>query len=137
MHLNETYSTVHISKNLSEKFPTQNGLKEEDALSPLLYNFALEYAIRRVQENQQVLKFSETHSLAYTDDVNTVGENVDIRKENTESILVASKEVGLEVNSEKPKYMLMSRSQKLAQKHSIRVENGSFKTVAIKYLETR
>jgi hypothetical protein len=52
MCLNETCSAVRIVKNLSDKFPIQNGLKQGDALSPLLLIFALECGIRRVPGNQ-------------------------------------------------------------------------------------
>jgi len=90
-------------------FPIRNGLKQEDALSPLLFNFASEYAIRRFQVNQDGLKLNGTHQLlAYVDDVNILGGSVDNVKKNVEALVSATKEIGLEVNSHKTKYMIVS-----------------------------
>jgi hypothetical protein len=95
MCLNETHSKVGIGKHLSDSFPIQNGLNQEDALSPLLFNFALENAIRKAQENRAGLKLNGTHQLlAYADDVNLLGHNIDIINKNTETLIDASKEVG-------------------------------------------
>jgi hypothetical protein len=112
MCLNETYSKVRIGKHLSDSFAIQNGLKQGDALSPLLFNFALKYAIRKIWENQVGLTLNETHQLlAYADHVNLLGDNIDPIKKNTETLIDASKEVGLEVNVDKTKYMLLSLHQ--------------------------
>jgi len=112
MCLTETYSRVRVGKNLSEMFPIRNGLKQGDALSPLLFNFALEWAIRRVQVNQDGLKLNGTHQLlAYADDVNILGRSIRAIKENAEALVAAAKEIGLEVNADKTKYMVMSRNQ--------------------------
>jgi hypothetical protein len=70
---------------LSDSFPIQNGLKQGDALSPLLFNFALEYTIRKVQENQVGLKLNGIHQLlAYADDVNLMEGNIDTVEKNRE-----------------------------------------------------
>jgi hypothetical protein len=79
-----------------------------------------------------------THQLlSYEDHANIVGENVDTIQKNTEALLDASKEVGLEMNPEKTKYVLMSRFNKAGQKHSIKIANRSFEGVAkFKYMRT-
>ena len=72
MCLTETYSRVWVGKNLSDVFTIRNGLEQGDALPPLLFYFASEYAIRRVQVNRNGFILNGTHRLVYyADDFNT------------------------------------------------------------------
>jgi hypothetical protein len=90
-------------------FPIRNGLKQGDALSPLLFSFVLEYAIRRVHINQDGLQLHGTHQLlVYAEDINILGESVHTTKENALSLIVARQEIGLEVNADKTMYIIMS-----------------------------
>jgi len=120
-------------------FSIRKGLKQGDALSPLLFNFALEYAIRRVQVNQDGLKLNDTHKLlAYADDVNILGWSVHTVEENAEALVVPTKETGLEVNADKTKYMIMSRDQNAGRSHSMKTDNSSIERVdEFKYLGTK
>jgi len=105
---------------------------------PLLFNFALEYAIRRVQVNQDDLKVNGTHQLLfYADDVNILGGSVHTIKENPEALVVGSKEIGREVNADKTKYIVISRDQYAGRSHNIKIDNSSFESVKeFQYLGT-
>ena len=108
--LTETCSRVWVGKNGSDKFPIRNGLKQGDALSSMLFNFAVEYAIRRVQVNQDGLKLNGIlQLLAYANDVNILGGSARTLKENTEALIADTKEIGLEVSADNSKYMVMSQ----------------------------
>jgi hypothetical protein len=99
---NETYNKVGVGKHLSDNFPIQNYLKQGDASLPFLFNFTLEYTIRKVQENQVGLKLTGAHQLlVYANDVNLLGDNIDTIKRNTETLIDACKKVGLEVMQKK------------------------------------
>jgi hypothetical protein len=126
MCLNETYSTVRIGKHLSDIFPIKNCLKQEYPLTPLFFNFALEYANRRVQVYQDGLKLNGTHQvLVYANDVNILDGSLHTIKKNTEAFVVASEETELQVNAHKTKYMVLS-NQNAGRSHNIKIDNSYF-----------
>jgi len=130
MCLTETFSRVRVGKNVSDRNPIRNGLKQGDALTTLFFNFALEIAIRRVEVNEGGLKLNGTHQfLAYADDVNILGGSIHTLKENAKSLVAATREIGLEVSGDKTKYMVMSRDQNAGRNQSVRIDNSNFDRV--------
>jgi hypothetical protein len=101
MCLNGKSIKVRTGEHLSNNFRVQSNLKKGDALSSLLLNITLGYAIRRVQKNQTGLKLNGIYQLlVYADEVNLLGDNIDTIKKNMDTLIDATKEVGLEVNRE-------------------------------------
>jgi len=76
--------------------------------------------------NQDGSKLNGTHQLlAYADDVNIMGESVHTVKENADALVVATKEIGPEVNDDKTKHMIMSRDQNAGRSHGMKIDNSS------------
>jgi hypothetical protein len=113
-------------------FTTKNGLKKGDVLSLFLFSFASDYAIKRVQVNQDGLILNGTHQLlVYADDVCILGGSVHTikKKHSTISRLGTSNDIGLEVNADKTKGMIMSRNQNAGLSGNINSDNSSFERV--------
>ena len=103
----------------------------------MLFNFALEYANRWFQVNEDGLKLSGTHEfLAYADDVNILGGSIHTLKENAESLVAAAaRKTGLEVSVDKTKYMVVSRDQNAERIRSVSIDKINFESLEVfKYL---
>jgi hypothetical protein len=103
MSLNETHGRFRIGQHLSD---IKDGLKRGDALALLVFIFALEYAIKRVQAYQEVVKLSGTRQLMfYVHGDNLLGQSTQTLKKTAENLLVSSKKIALELNEQKIKYI--------------------------------
>jgi hypothetical protein len=124
MCLNETYSKVRVGQHLSDVFCTKKGLKKEDVLSSLRVNFALDDAITRVHVNQGSWKLNGTYQLlAYADVANMLlgSAHTSTIKKNADALVVVCKEIGLEVNDDKTKYVVISQDQNAGLSHNVKI----------------
>jgi hypothetical protein len=95
----------------------------------LLFNFALEYAIIKVQHLVRMKLNWTYHCLIYADDVNLLGNYINDIKKNTEAVIEASKEVCVEVITEITKLMLMYCLKNTRKNHNVKVTNRCFENV--------
>jgi hypothetical protein len=115
-------------------------VKPEGVSSLFFFVFALEYAISKVQEDQVGLTWKGIHQrLACTRDINLLRNNILVQSmKKTATLIDCSKEIGLEINVERIKYMLLFRHQNAAQNQHIKIDNRAFGNVArFRYLGTR
>jgi hypothetical protein len=114
------YSRVRAGKHLSDKFPTENSLKKKRCSSKLIFNFALKYAIIRVQINQEGLKLNGTsQGLVYDEEF---GQKRTYYK-SIPALIVARKEIGIELNVGKTRNTVIFRDQIAGRSYSIKIEN--------------
>jgi len=103
----------------------------------LLFNFALEYTTRKHQVIQDGLKLNVTHQLlAYAEDDNLLGGNLHAVKEKAEALIVTGKEIGLEVNADKTKFMVTPRNRNAVRSHRMKINNAFGRVEELKYLGT-
>jgi Reverse transcriptase (RNA-dependent DNA polymerase). len=125
--LDETQSKVIKGNHLSSSFPIDNGLEQGDALSPLLINFALKYAIGKVQETNLGLDMNSINQiLAYAGDVNLIFNHIKTIARNADMLLNACKDVDLALNTGKTKYMEVRHHQGIMANEHIKIGSSLY-----------
>jgi hypothetical protein len=134
MCLNETYSRVRAAKCLSDTFPLKNEKRER--FIAIDVSSALDYAIKRDQADQEGLKLNATYeALIYAEDVKIFGGSIYNIQMNTKTLVVANKEIGLEVSAETSKYMIRYREHQAGKTYHMLIGNNSLERVEqLKYV---
>ncbi|PSN38267.1 hypothetical protein C0J52_16903 [Blattella germanica] len=110
MCLNGKKSRVRVGKQVSYNFEIHNGLKQGDALSPLLFNLVLEHAIKSLEDKEGVQLNGIHKLLVYADDIVLLGDSEGILKDKMHILRSNTRKLGLEVNVNKTKYMVTRRN---------------------------
>jgi len=99
------------SSNMSDSFKIRNGLKQGNALYPLIFNFALEYSILKMKKEKKRLSLNCLNQLfVYADEVDLIVDDINALQNNTVACVEACDEIGLQINIDKRKYMITSRN---------------------------
>ena len=128
MTMENTQSQVRIQSDLSDPITTRKGLRQGDSLACLLFNLALEKAVRRagIQTNGTIF-YKSVQLLAYADDIDIIARSRMALKEAFLSLEGAAREMGLRINEEKTKYLTTGDSKN--QQRNFQIENFNFESV--------
>ncbi|KAL4152688.1 hypothetical protein QTP88_000521 [Uroleucon formosanum] len=135
--MNKTRCKVRFNQHISDEFEVKTGLRQGDALSPILFNIALEMVVRKTQKKYGGVNLEENRRqcgvLAYADDIIILGSDSQEVKAGTKELIINSKDIGLQINEGKTKYMVISRREN--HEENLEVENYKFERVQnFKYL---
>jgi len=129
MCLNETYSRVQAGKNFSDMFPIKKGFETRRCFIAIAFELWFRVCHQVGSGKPEWLERNDIHQLLVHADVDIFGGSIHTIKKNTEASVVASKEMGVEVNANETKNIVMSRGQKAGQCHKIKTENSLFENV--------
>jgi len=140
MNIDYTDIKVKVGHSISNAVQVATGLRQDDALSPILFNIALEKVIREIGMDQEGVKIGEANIglLTYVDDLVLLVENKDQLKRQSKKLIENAKRIGLEINTEKTEYIVVQRKVPFNNQNSrLKVEDHTFKrTQQFKYLGT-
>jgi len=101
---------IKITNSTSKSFKVTSGLRQGDALSPILFNLVLEKVVRDMNISEGItLGLSKIGLLAYADDIVIIGDNIEIVKIHCKKLMDAAGKVGLRINDSKTEYMKLNR----------------------------